>query len=116
LEKITHEGSDSPLSDNLMLKDLLPASTSKFYRYSGSLTTPGCNEIVVWTVFESPIPISENQLAKFRQLESEDGPLVNNYRPVQPLLGRTVHIRSSASATVVSLTALIIPVLAWLAQ
>ena len=34
----------------------------RFYRYSGSLTTPPCYESVVWTLFENTIPISAKQV------------------------------------------------------
>jgi carbonic anhydrase len=46
------------------LKDLLPAETKSFYRYSGSLTTPKCNQIVIWTVFDNPVAISEQQASR----------------------------------------------------
>ena len=98
LDKVLHEGNEWQLNTTLSLRDLIPASTSKFYRYQGSLTTPGCNEIVVWTVFDSPITISDKQIEKFRELIGEDGDvLVNNYRPAMPLMGRTVHVRSTGS-------------------
>lgn len=44
------------------LSDLLPANTAKFYRYPGSLTTPGCDESVTWTVFSDPIKVSSAQV------------------------------------------------------
>ena len=34
----------------------------RYYRYKGSLTTPGCHESVTWTVFEKPIDISQAQV------------------------------------------------------
>jgi len=116
MDDVIEEGSDSPLKMALSLKDLLPVSRSKFYRYSGSLTTPGCQEIVTWTVFDTPISVSENQLSKFRRLKTDGGlPLVNNYRPVQKLQGRSVHVRSSASPTaVMSLAYILIPSVALL--
>lgn len=43
-------------------EDLLPDSTASFFRYDGSLTTPECNESVIWTVFQTPIAISERQV------------------------------------------------------
>ena len=32
-----------------------------YYQYSGSLTTPTCNEVVTWNVMEKPIYVSTSQ-------------------------------------------------------
>lgn len=45
-------------------KSFLPRDLAGYYRYNGSLTTPGCNEAVIWTVFTETIPISKNQVSK----------------------------------------------------
>lgn len=44
------------------LNSILPEDKSKFFRYSGSLTTPGCFETVIWSVFHDTIKISSNQV------------------------------------------------------
>jgi carbonic anhydrase len=72
---------------SLSLENFLPSGTASldFYRYSGSLTTPGCFESVTWTVFRQALKISEGQMSFFRSLAFNDGkPMVNNFRPVQP--------------------------------
>merc|ERR1712002_645565 len=62
-----------------------------FSTYSGSLTTPGCMEVVNWINFLQPLKISSAQLAKFRTLkDSSDADIVDNFRPVQPLNEREV--------------------------
>lgn len=99
----------SPVS----LAQLLPAeqNLTSYYRYKGSLTTPGCTESVVWTVFETPIPLSSEQLRAFSDLKFHDGkPMVGTFRPVQPLNGRQVY-RSGATAALAS-TALLLAALA----
>lgn len=53
---------DSSTMIDLKLMDLLPSDRKVFYRYEGSLTTPGCDEDVIWTVFEKPIKISQSQV------------------------------------------------------
>ena len=41
---------------------LPPNQLINYYRYIGSLTTSPCTEGVFWTIFESPISISKNQV------------------------------------------------------
>ncbi|XP_076076654.1 carbonic anhydrase 12-like [Mytilus galloprovincialis] len=57
--------------DNFPIMYLLPKTTSCWYRYCGSLTTPPCTETVIWTLFEKSISMSEYQLKEFRKLMGE---------------------------------------------
>ncbi|XP_071386026.1 carbonic anhydrase 4a isoform X2 [Centroberyx affinis] len=98
----------------ISLGQLIPAqqNLTNYYRYKGSLTTPGCTESVIWTVFESPIPLSRDQLRAFSALQFHDGkPMVGTFRPVQPLNGRTVR-RSGAAAVLASAALLVASVAA----
>jgi carbonic anhydrase len=52
---------ETVLTNLVSFKDLLPKQTTSFYRYSGSLTTPFCQQIVIWTVFDTPVEVSEKQ-------------------------------------------------------
>ncbi|XP_029466484.1 carbonic anhydrase 7 [Rhinatrema bivittatum] len=76
---------------------LLP-SEQDYWTYPGSLTTPPLNESVLWIVLKNPIYVSEKQMEKFRKTmfftgEEEDARIhmVNNFRPPQPLKGRSVQ-------------------------
>ncbi|XP_022239429.1 carbonic anhydrase 2-like [Limulus polyphemus] len=75
-------------SSDLTLQALLPKD-SLYYRYQGSLTTPPCNETVIWTVFANPVTIGIEQIKEFRNESLDD--LVNNFRPIQNLNDRTVE-------------------------
>ncbi|CAL4069105.1 unnamed protein product, partial [Meganyctiphanes norvegica] len=71
------------------IRAFLPKDTRKFYRYEGSLTTPSCNEVVVWTIFDTTAKVSENQLRILRSMKTGTGvKLVNNFRPPQALNNR----------------------------
>jgi len=63
-----------------------------FYHYTGSLTTPGCAQIVQWFVLDKPLHVNKNFLAALRKNVDYDGnAVVDNYRPPQALNGRTVY-------------------------
>ena len=74
---------EASLDLSVDLKGLLPKSSAAF-RYSGSLTTPPCSEIVAWTVHKEPVGASNDQITTFAKL------FPNNYRPVQPLHRRFI--------------------------
>ena len=93
LEFIKNAKDQVDLSRGFSLASLLPSDTSSFYRYSGSLTTPGCNEIVTWTVPHHDQTVSERQLERLRAVLDSDGfPMGDNFRPVMPLNGRRVLV------------------------
>ena len=54
LKTIATSRTRKPIIQSFNLKDFLPENPEKedFYRYNGSLTTPGCHESVIWTVFK----------------------------------------------------------------
>ncbi|XP_051771650.1 carbonic anhydrase 4-like [Ctenopharyngodon idella] len=55
-----------PMKIQVTLNSLLEGvDKTKYYRYQGSLTTPNCNEVVIWTVFKQPINVSQNLINLF---------------------------------------------------
>ncbi|TRY76000.1 hypothetical protein DNTS_010902 [Danionella cerebrum] len=93
LKKVKQKGDSSEI-ENFRLVDFIPrACNLSYYRYSGSLTTPGCNQAVEWTVFHQTLPISKNQLQSMDKLLlfGTDKPMTGIFRPVQNLNGRTVY-------------------------
>lgn len=70
------------------------ANTDKYYRYDGGLTTPGCNEIVLWTVFADTVKISSKQADEINKFASQ---FRKNNRETLPLNGRNVYVYEPAS-------------------
>lgn len=109
-------GKTEKFTEDLLLADLLPKKINSYYRYEGSLTTPSCGEAVVWTVFEHSIPISMDQLERFKTVADEEGhALTHNYRHIQPLNSRALiyvksveELESGAFKTFISLPLMII--------
>ncbi|XP_062380520.1 carbonic anhydrase 9-like isoform X2 [Sardina pilchardus] len=92
LASITEKDQSADIT-GISMNDLISGvDTSSYHRYLGSLTTPNCNEAVVWTVFKNPIKVSKNLIDLFSttvRVGNRSSPLMTNvYRSVQPLNGR----------------------------
>ena len=86
LSEVIHEDDTVLIPENIDLIEILPDDLDSFYHYSGSLTTPTCDEVVTWTIFSKPNTMSSAQLQQFRTLTNDESrPLVNNHRPPQPV-------------------------------
>lgn len=92
LPQVNETGGKKDLKATYNMADILPDNTKDYWTYSGSLTTPPCAESVTWFVFKSPIHATEDQMKQFRSLKANaKETIVNNYRPVLPLNGRSVN-------------------------
>jgi len=85
--------------EDFKLASMLPAVLGDFYRYEGSLTTPKCNEAVMWTVFKDPLKITpKTKTALLEAVNNADGSdTVKIYRVAQDLNGRKVHFYSDSN-------------------
>jgi len=84
LEHIPPAGKEHAMdSVKINAMDLLPPDHG-FYRFPGSLTTPICNEGVMWFLMKNPIEMSEAQISKYKEYYH------NTARPLQPLNNRPV--------------------------
>ncbi|KAG6923993.1 carbonic anhydrase 4 [Chelydra serpentina] len=101
LKKVALKGQQTYLDGSFSLRELLGSvNLARYYRYHGSLTTPNCDEVVVWTVFPDPILVPPGVVTAFTStLSSTDSgarsQLQNNYRPLQSLGDRQVQASST---------------------
>ncbi|XP_023196309.1 carbonic anhydrase-like [Xiphophorus maculatus] len=85
--------SEVEVTDEISIDDLLGnVNRDSFFRYSGSLTTPSCNEAVVWTVFKESVKVDQDLMALF----PENAGYHNVFRPGQSLHSRKVYTTAAA--------------------
>jgi len=94
-ENLLEESSEFEFYFNLA--DLGLTDFDDYYRYSGSLTTPPCNEVVQWTVVKDTIKINKDTMEKMIEFsKTKTGDLVvDNFREIQPLNGREITLYSA---------------------
>ncbi|XP_021065618.1 carbonic anhydrase 15 isoform X2 [Mus pahari] len=105
LKNVSSPGVAVNLTSTFALASLLPSAVGllRYYRYSGSLTTPGCEPAVLWTVFENTVHIGRAQVVQFQAVLQtgppglHPRPLTDNFRPQQPLGGRRISASPEAS-------------------
>ena len=82
-EKLPKKESQTTTLRSLDIMDLIPEDRT-YYRFMGSLTTPPCSEGVNWYVMKTPVSVSAEQIATFREL------FRMNARPLQDENNRLV--------------------------
>eukprot|EP00062_Callorhinchus_milii_P016518 gi/632968120/ref/XP_007900354.1/ PREDICTED: carbonic anhydrase 6 [Callorhinchus milii] len=92
LGKVRYAGQTTQMH-HLDISTMLSDDLSQFYRYKGSLTTPPCFESITWTVFDTPIKLSHNQIRLLENsvLDWENKTLRNDYRHAQLVNDRTIE-------------------------
>lgn len=57
------EFNDVSIIPKLQPQNFLPVKIENFYQYEGSLTTPTCSEVVIWTIMKEPLSITAEQVS-----------------------------------------------------
>ncbi|XP_021559800.1 carbonic anhydrase 4 [Neomonachus schauinslandi] len=89
LSHVPRPSMNTTMKESISLFDLLPKKEKlrHYYRYLGSLTTPGCQETVVWTVFQERIQLHRDQILTFSKKLYYDKEqtlrMTDNVRPLQ---------------------------------
>ncbi|XP_059617258.1 carbonic anhydrase-like [Phlebotomus argentipes] len=78
---------ENPRSHRLF--DFVGSMDFHYATYEGSLTTPPCSEAVTWILSTRPREISRQDLDTFRALQGYEGPMMDNFRPIQSINGRS---------------------------
>uniref|UniRef100_A0A8B9S8V0 Carbonic anhydrase 4 n=1 Tax=Apteryx owenii TaxID=8824 RepID=A0A8B9S8V0_APTOW len=101
---------------DLNFPDFYKYDLAKYYRYTGSLTTPDCHEDVIWTVFEKPVELSLAQVSQFSMVHFGDKNstnMVENFRPVQLLNARSVFWSGTSPLLPPAKVLMLVPILTY---
>ncbi|XP_071376715.1 carbonic anhydrase 15 [Centroberyx affinis] len=103
LSSVAYKGQTTSVKPFPLIGLLSERNMSQYYRYHGSLTTPPCSQVVVWTLYEVPTYISWSQLEQFASeiYSTEEGaeevqPLHDNFRHIHPTFSRVVYASKDA--------------------
>ncbi|XP_052758156.1 putative carbonic anhydrase 5 [Galleria mellonella] len=69
----------------LDMTKLLSVNYNSYYTYAGSLTSPDCNEAVIWIIFDTPIYLTDAQYRLFSKVRR------HNFRALQTLNQHIVY-------------------------
>jgi len=109
--RVANEGANITIAD-FVLGHFLPDNyTSNYLRYSGSLTTPPCAEVVEWHILTRTMAVTPTQLSRFRStrqrihslsfnLNAKEVKINENDRPLQPLNDRPVRLMGDLGTSI----------------
>jgi carbonic anhydrase len=80
-----NEKTTIPLDFSQVLRDIgIGNTTTPYFAYPGSFTTPPCTEGVQWIMLQKPITMTKEDVDALQKIQKL------NFRPPQPLNSRTL--------------------------
>jgi len=110
--KVINEGNQTTLPD-LVIGNILPENhTDNYLRYSGSLTTPPCAEVVEWIILTRTMTTTLAYMTQFRRtkqrlhdgsvgvINDKEVDIKENDRPLQPLNARPIRLMGDLGTSI----------------